>query len=105
MSGPSEPGSSPWFAECNVERIRAVSPIDCRPGLDTDDGFLDQVRSIIRDDRRRAALEGGIWAKAAGELSIPMKGKSGGLTRFEIIGITLEQLVFATWDGGPWSRP
>ena len=63
------------------------------------EGLITRLRSTLGDISERANRERALWGDSRCELSITMKARSGGLTRFEIVGTTLEQLVFASWDG------
>ena len=99
MSGKWESGPSRRPAGFDAERISAPLPTDCRTNLQAHEGLLAHVRSTIRNGREGTDRQGAVWPGSRCEVYVLMKGRSGGLTRFEIIGTTLEQLVFAAWDG------
>jgi hypothetical protein len=99
MSRNSGAVSSTWLADCDVNMIRRLLAISRHtiPRMNTT--LLARVRSMAGDNIGYPARENVIWGEPRFELSIPMKGRLGGLTRFELLGTALEQLVFASWDG------
>jgi hypothetical protein len=90
-----------WMAGFDADGVSDRFTIGRSPTPEphTNKGLLNYARSTMRGDRGGTEAERAIWGRAQRDISILIKGKSGGLTKFEIIGTTLDQLVFAAWDG------
>ncbi|MGA3147694.1 MAG: hypothetical protein ABSF33_09475 [Acidimicrobiales bacterium] len=60
---------------------------------------LELLRMIVGQERQRAGGDANEQAGHTREVRLALATKAGGLVSFEIVGVLMGLLVFASWDG------